>query len=185
MAHAGTSETNPVRQGVYGIFEVFMDTIVICTLTCFTVLCTNLATNGGIFTFGDNIGAVAVSSALGSILSSGVGAVILALCLSLFALSTIMSWSLYGVRCCEYLFKGNKVVVTIYKVIFVLFVIVGATLSLNDVWNIADILNAFMAVPNLVALIFLSPRVVKLTREFFANVKHGKDMNPEVYTPED
>ena len=185
MAHAGSSETNPVRQGLYGIFEVFMDTIVICTLTCFTVLSTNLATGGQIFEFGNNIGATAVSSALGSILSSGVGSVILAVCLSLFALSTIMSWSLYGVRCCEYLFKGNKVIVTIYKVIFVLFVIIGATLALDDVWNIADILNAFMAVPNLVALIALSPKVVKLTREFFANVKHGKDMNPEVYVPED
>lgn len=180
MAHAGTSETNPVRQGVYGIFEVFMDTIVICTLTCFTVLTTNLATDGGIFTFGTNIGAVAVSSALGSILSSGVGSVILAVCLSLFALSTIMSWSLYGVRCCEYLFKGNKVIVTIYKVIFVLFVIMGATLALDDVWNIADILNALMAIPNLVALIALSPKVVKLTREFFSNVKNGKDLNPDV-----
>ncbi len=180
MAHAGTSETNPVRQGVYGIFEVFMDTIVICTLTCFTVLSANLATNGGIFSFGDNIGSVAVSSALGTILSSGVGSVILAVCLSLFALSTIMSWSLYGVRCCEYLFRGNRVIVTIYKVIFVLFVIVGATLALDDVWNIADILNAFMAVPNLVALIALSPKVVKLTREFFANVKKGKDLNPDV-----
>ena len=174
MAHAGTSETNPVRQGVYGIFEVFMDTIVICTLTCFTVLSTNLATNGGVFTFGENTGAVAVSTALGSILSSGVGSVILAVCLSLFALSTIMSWSLYGVRCCEYLFKGNKVVVTIYKILFVLFVIIGATLALDDVWNIADILNAFMAVPNLVALIFLSPRVVQLTREFFSKSKKAQ-----------
>ena len=171
MAHAGTSETNPVRQGVYGIFEVFMDTIVICTLTCFTVLCTNLATNGAVFTFGENTGAVAVSTALSSILSSGVGSVILAVCLSLFALSTIMSWSLYGVRCCEYIFNGNKVVVTIYKVIFVLFVIMGATLALDDVWNIADILNACMAVPNLIALIALSPRVVKLAKEFFAEQK--------------
>ncbi|MBR6350378.1 MAG: sodium:alanine symporter family protein [Lachnospiraceae bacterium] len=171
MAHAASSESNPIRQGVYGIFEVFMDTIVICTLTCLTVLITNCSTNGAVFTFGDNIGSVAVSNALGSVLSSGVGSVILAVCLSLFALSTIMSWSLYGVRCCEYLFNGNKVAVTIYKIIFVLFVIMGATLALDDVWNIADILNACMAVPNLIALVALSPKVVKLTKDFFTEQK--------------
>ena len=82
-----------------------------------------------------------------------------------------MSWSLYGVRCCEYLFNGNKVAVTIYKIIFVLFVIMGATLALDDVWNIADILNACMAVPNLIALVALSPKVVKLTKDFFTEQK--------------
>ena len=171
MAHAATSETDPVRQGLYGIFEVFMDTIVICTLTCLTVLSANLATGGAVFEFGTNTGSVAVSAALGSVLTSNVGAVILAVCLSLFALSTIMSWSLYGVRCCEYLFKGSKAAVGIYKVIFVLFVIMGSTLALDDVWNIADILNACMAVPNLVALIALSPQVVKLSKEFFTKQK--------------
>ncbi len=173
IAHASTSETNPVRQGVYGIFEVFMDTIVICTLTCLTVLCSYHA--GGVgFEWGTSGGAAIVSTALGSILSSGVGSVIIAVCLSLFALSTIMSWSLYGVRCCEFIFKGNKVIVTIYKVIFVIFVIVGSTLSLADVWNIADILNAFMAVPNLIALIVLSPVVYRETRDFFRQVKEEK-----------
>jgi len=180
IAHAGSSETNPVRQGVFGIFEVFMDTIVICSLTCLTVLCSYSASNGALFTFGEpKGGASVVSASLGSVLTSPVGAIIIAVCLSLFALSTVLSWSLYGVRCCEFIFKGNKAVVTIYKVIFVIFVIVGSTLSLADVWNIADILNACMAVPNLIALIVLSPQVVKLTREFFANVKKGKDMNAD------
>ena len=185
IAHAATSETNPVRQGLYGIFEVFMDTIVICTLTCLVVLSNYCVSGGTTFEFGTSGGAAIVSGALGSILSAPVGAVILAVCLSLFALSTILSWSLYGVRCCEYLCRDNKVVSTIYKVIFVLFVIVGSTLSLSDVWNIADILNACMAIPNLIALIVLSPRVVKLTKEFFSNVKKGKDMNPKVWTPTD
>ena len=181
IAHAGSSETNPVRQGLFGIFEVFMDTIVICTLTCLVVLCNYCATGGTSFAFGDSSvhGATVVISSIGSVLSSQAGSIIIAVCLSLFALSTVLSWSLYGVRCCEYLFRGNKAAVTVYKIIFVVFVIIGSTLSLSDVWNIADILNALMAVPNLIALIVLSPEVVRLTREFFSNVKKGKDMNPD------
>jgi len=180
MAHAGSSEKNPVRQGLFGIFEVFMDTIVICTLTCLTVLLVYCSSGGTSFVFGESAGATVVAASLGSVLSNGVGSVILALCLSLFALSTIISWSLYGVRCCEFIFKDNKTISTIYKVIFVIFTAVGSTLSLSDVWNIADILNAFMAFPNLIALIALSPNVVKLSKEFFSNVKDGKDMNPDV-----
>ena len=97
---------------------------------------------------------------------------ILAVCLTLFALSTIISWSLYGVRCCEFLFHGNRAVVNVYKIIFILFTIIGSTLSLADVWNIADILNAFMAVPNLIALVVLSPQIVKLVGDFFAKNKN-------------
>ncbi len=174
MAHAASSETNPVRQGLYGIFEVFMDTIVICSLTCITVLMNYCATGGTSFAFGDGGGAEIVAGAIGSILSNPVGAVIIAVCLSLFALSTILSWSLYGVRCCGFLFKDSKVATTIYKIVFVLFVIMGATLSLADAWNIADILNALMAIPNLIALLFLSPEIVKLVKEFLADLKEKK-----------
>ena len=170
IAHAATSEKDPVRQGLYGIFEVFMDTIVICTLTCLTVLTSFLA-GGTEYTWGQDAGASVVSKALGSVLSGGIGSTILAVCLSLFALSTVLSWSLYGVRCCEFLSKGNQKIVTGYKVIFVLFVIIGSTLSLDDVWNIADALNAFMAIPNLIALVALSPEIVKLTRKYFTSVK--------------
>ncbi|MGI6071706.1 MAG: alanine/glycine:cation symporter family protein [Lachnospiraceae bacterium] len=173
MAHAASSETDPVKQGLYGIFEVFVDTIVICSLTCLTVL-TAYCAGGTTFNWGEGGGAAVVSMALGSVLSSGVGALVLAVCLSLFALSTILSWSLYGVRCCEYIFKGSKVASTIYKIVFVIFVIVGSTLKLNDVWAIADILNALMAIPNLIALILLSPEIVRLSREYFAKVKAAK-----------
>ncbi|MBE6914631.1 MAG: sodium:alanine symporter family protein, partial [Ruminococcaceae bacterium] len=87
-------------------------------------------------------------------------------------LSTILGWSLYGTRCFEYLF-GTKASV-IYKVIFVIVIVIGATLSLNDVWNIADALNGFMAIPNLIALLALSPVVIKLTKEYFSDLKAGK-----------
>ncbi len=173
MAHAASSESDPVRQGVYGIFEVFMDTIVICSITGLMVLCTYNA--GGIeVAWGTEGGAQEVSAALGSVLGSGLGAIVLAVCLSLFALSTVLSWSLYGVRCCEYLFKGSKTAVTVYKIVFILFIIVGSTLSLADAWNIASILNALMAIPNLIALIVLSPVVVKGTKEFFDTIKNEK-----------
>ena len=165
MAHAATSETDAIRQGFFGIFEVFMDTIVICTLTALTVLC-GYCSKGIDIAWGTKGGAALVSASLGSVLSGGVGSVILALCLALFALSTILSWSLYGTRCFEYLF-GTRASVG-YKLVFILFAIVGATMSLNDAWNLADALNGFMAIPNLIAILILSPVVIKLLREYFA-----------------
>ena len=142
-----------------------MDTIVICTLTALTVLC-GYCSKGIDIAWGTKGGAALVSASLGSVLSGGVGSVILALCLALFALSTILSWSLYGTRCFEYLF-GTRASVG-YKLVFILFAIVGATMSLNDAWNLADALNGFMAIPNLIAILILSPVVIKLLREYFA-----------------
>ncbi|MBR5701557.1 MAG: amino acid carrier protein, partial [Oscillospiraceae bacterium] len=167
MAHAATSETNPVKQGFFGIFEVFMDTIVICTLTALTVLCC-YCSSGVALDWGKGGGAEIVSTALASVMG-GTGSVILALCLSLFALSTVLSWSLYGTRCFEYLF-GTKASVG-YKIVFILFAIVGATMSLNDAWNLADALNGFMAIPNLIAVLTLSPVIIKLVREYFSQNK--------------
>ena len=166
IAHAATSETNPVRQGIYGIFEVFMDTIVICTLTALTVLTTYCSGNLNV-TWGSGGGPADISAALSSVFGNKLGALLIAVCLSLFALSTVLSWSLYSTRCSEFLFglKGTK----IFKVIFVLFVLVGATMSLDDAWNLADALNGFMAVPNLIALLLLSGTVAKLTKEYFAD----------------
>ena len=168
MAHAASSETNPVKQGLFGIFEVFMDTIVICTLTALTVLCC-YCSHGNDIAWGTSGGAAIVSASLSSVLGGGVGSVILALCLALFALSTILSWSLYGTRCFEYLF-GTKASIG-YKLVFILFAIVGATMSLSDAWNLADALNGFMAIPNLIAVLTLSPVIIKLVREYFSQNK--------------
>ena len=169
MAHAATSETDPVKQGFFGIFEVFMDTIVICTLTALTVLCC-YCSHGNDIAWGTSGGAAIVSASLSSVLGQGFGSVILALCLALFALSTILSWSLYGTRCFEYLF-GTKASIG-YKLVFILFAIVGATMSLSDAWNLADALNGFMAIPNLIAILTLSPVIIKLVREYFQS---GRD----------
>ena len=163
IAHAASSETDPVKQGLYGIFEVFMDTIVICTLTALTLLC---GIEGGVaMNWGQSAGAEMISASFGLVFGNKIGSLIVAVALSLFALTTVLSWSLYGTRCCEFLF-GTKAV-TVYQVIFVAVILIGATLKLELVWNIADTLNGFMALPNLVALLGLSGVVIKLTKDHF------------------
>ncbi len=167
MAHAASSEKNPVKQGMYGIFEVFMDTIVICTLTALTLLCG--VESGVDIAWGQSAGAELIIASFSTVMGGKLGSAMLAIAISLFALSTILSWSLYGTRCCEFLL-GHKAGY-LYQVAFVLFVVVGATLNLELVWDIADTLNGFMAIPNLIALLALSGVVVKLTREHFAGQK--------------
>ena len=163
IAHAASSETNPVKQGLYGIFEVFMDTIVICTLTAFTVLCG--VESGVSISWGESAGTEVISGAFATVFGTKIGALIIAVGIGLFALSTVLSWSLYGTRCCEFM-MGSKAV-PIYQAVFVAVVVIGATLELELVWNIADTLNGFMAIPNLLALLGLSGVVVKLTRDHF------------------
>ena len=159
MAHATTSEREPVRQALYGIFEVF-NTIIICTLTGLTLLCSGIDLHYG--TMGET---ALVSSALGTLFTPQGGAVIIALCLVLFAFSTILGWALYGSRCCEFLL-GPKAVAP-YRIIYVLMTVVGATVELDLVWAIADTLNGLMALPNLIALAALSGVVVKTSKEYF------------------
>ena len=154
MAHAASSESDPVKQGLYGIFEVFMDTIVICTLTALTLLC-GVESGGVEIVWGQSAGAELISASFSTIFGAQIGSCVVAIGITLFALSTILSWSLYGTRCCEFLFGGK--VARVYQV--------------DLVWNIADTLNGFMALPNLVALLGLAPVVVKLTREHFAAIR--------------
>lgn len=162
IAHAASSESNPVKQGLYGIFEVFMDTIVICTLTGLTLLLT--ADKIGI-TYGKDPGTSLNAQALGTVFGSQIGALIIAIGLSLFALSTVLSWGLYGTRCWEYIL-GTKAIKP-YQIIFTLVVLVGATMDLGLAWDIADTLNGLMAIPNLIAIFALSGVVFKTTKEFF------------------
>ena len=161
MAHAASSERDPVKQGLYGIFEVFMDTIVICTLTALTLLCGA----GDQIVWGQSAGAELISASFSSVLGPQFGSTLVAVAITLFALSTILSWSLYGTRCCEFLL--GSAAARVYQVLFVAMILVGVTLKLDLVWNIADTLNGFMAVPNLVALLGLSPVVIKQTKEHF------------------
>ena len=159
MAHASTSETDPVKQGLYGVFEVFADTIVICTLTAFTLLCG--VESGVEIVWGQSAGAELISASFSTVFGPQIGSMIVAVGISLFALSTILSWSLYGSRCCEFLLGSKSV--PVYQTLFVLVVVIGAFMELDLVWTIADTLNGFMALPNLVALLGLSGVVVHLT----------------------
>lgn len=160
IAHAASSEKNPVKQGLYGIFEVFMDTIVICTLTGITLLISGIDLQYGVK------GTTALNAAaLATVFGDKIGALIIATGLSLFALSTILGWALYGSRCCEYLFGSRSI--RVFQMIFLVIIVVGATMDLGLAWDIADTLNALMAIPNLIGILGLSGVVVKLTNDYF------------------
>ena len=169
IAHAAADVNHPVEQGIFGVFEVFMDTIVVCTMTALVVL---LGVGVQNIEYGTDIGANLTIMGFESVFGTGFPAVAVAICLSLFALSTVLAWALYGTRCVEYLlgYKASKV----YQVIFCLFACIAGAVKLDLAWAIADTLNGLMAIPNLVGLALLSPIVIKLTKEYFAEVKAGK-----------
>ena len=156
IAHAASSEKDPVKQGLYGIFEVFMDTIVICSLTGITLLISGVQ-----FPYGVQGGNDLMVGAFAMVMGNKVGSLIIAIGISLFALSTVLSWALYGMRCCEYVL-GHKSIL-IYQILFVCVCVVGATIDLGLAWDIADTLNGLMALPNLIALVGLSGVVMKMT----------------------
>ncbi|SHH58979.1 alanine or glycine:cation symporter, AGCS family [Sporobacter termitidis DSM 10068] len=169
IAHATTSETNPVKQGMFGIFEVFLDTIVMCTITGLTLLMSGIDIN-----YGSN-GSIALNiSAFATVFGGKAAGVIIAVGMSMFALATVLGWSLYGVRCAEYLFGSRSI--PVYQFVYVLVTVAGATLDLDFIWQVADTLNGLMAIPNLIAVLALSGVVVKLTREHFDRLdRQGND----------
>ena len=170
IAHAASSTEEPAEQAIWGVFEVFFDTIVICSITAFTVLLSGFELGeASLETFGTK-GSAAVA-AFNSILPGTLGGTIIQLSLVFFALSTILSWSYYGERCWGYLSRDNRVVTSVYKVIFVLFCVVGAAGSGQLMWDISDTLNGAMAIPNLIALLLLSGAVASITREYFKDKK--------------
>ena len=161
IAHAAATTDHPVRQGLWGIFEVFMDTIVICSITALSILVT------GVWETGES-GAVLSAMAFDTGLP-GVGRYIVSIGLILFAYSTILGWEYYGERCLEYL-AGTKPIMA-YRIIWTIAVVIGAVGGLELMWDIADTLNALMAFPNLIGVLMLSPVVFRLTKEFFAKEK--------------
>ncbi len=171
IAHASTSETDCVKQGLYGIFEVFMDTILICTLSGLTILCA--AKGAGLDLHIGTQGDTSLNAAaLGTVFTQKGGAILIAVGLALFAFSTVLGWSLYGTRCCEFLF-GHKAIKP-YQIIFVVVIFVGATMKLDLAWSIADTLNGLMAIPNLIALVALSGVVVRETKRHFSELPSKK-----------
>ena len=160
IAHACADTKKPIKQGFFGIFEVFTDTIVICTLTALTILC-----SGTTVTYGVDAGAELTIS--GFVVTYGNWVTIFtAVAMCCFAFSTILGWGLYGSRCIEFLFHSR--VIKPFMVIYSLIAIIGATMDLGLIWDIADTFNGLMAIPNLIALFLLSGTVFQLVKEYFS-----------------
>ena len=161
IAHACADTKKPVKQGMFGIFEVFADTIVICTLTALVILC-----SGTPVPYGTEAGAERTISGCTATYGSWVSLfTMVALCC--FAFSTIIGWGLYGSTCISYLCRTEKVIRP-FLVVYSFVAILGATVDLGLLWSIADTFNGLMAIPNLIALLLLSGTVARLVREFFA-----------------
>ena len=161
IAHACADTQKPVKQGFFGIFEVFVDTIVICTMTALVILCSGVSIG-----YGEAAGAELTINGFTSTYGNWVS-IFTAVAMCCFAFSTILGWGLYGTRCIEFLFgsKVNKPFMVLYSLV----AIVGATMDLGLMWSIAETFNGLMAIPNLLAVFLLSGVVVKLVKEYFEN----------------
>ncbi len=180
IAHSASETREPVKQGLWGVFEVFFDTFVICTLSALMFLTTFSDKLGSIRNTGDD------SSWAMSMFSEnfgGFGIACFAVILPLFAFTTIMAWSYYGEKACEFCFgkvknvKTKNAAVLVFKIIYVLLIVAAAVISSNLVWDISDTFNGLMAIPNLIALIAMSGTVAKITKNYFDR-KKGKAVEP-------
>ena len=165
IAHACADTRKPVKQGMFGIFEVFADTIVICTLTAMVILCSGVPVN-----YGTDAGAELTISGFTSTYG-GWASLFTAVALCCFAFSTIIGWGLYGSRFASFLFKTDKIVKPFF-VVYSFVAILGATMDLGVLWSIAETFNGLMSIPNLIALFLLSGTVVKLADEYFEERKN-------------
>ena len=166
IAHACADTRKPVKQGMFGIFEVFMDTMVICTMTALVILCSGVPVP-----YGQVAGAELTISGFIHVYGGWVS-LFTALAMCCFAFSTIIGWGLYGSRCVEFL-MGHKAV-KVFTVLYALVSIAGATMDLGLVWNSSETFNGLMAIPNLIAVFLLSPVLLKLLKDYFQNEGRGK-----------
>ena len=182
MVHSASDVKEPVIQGMWGIFEVFADTIVVCTMTALTILTSGVynldayeacAVNGTELAEAGLLSGVALTSSAFETVFGSFGNKFISIAVMLFAFSTILGWSYYGERAIEYLF-GVKAI-PIYKVFFLVVIFIGCRISLDLVVNISDTFNGFMALPNLIAITLLSGQVVQMTKDYIKRVKEGKE----------
>ncbi len=165
IAHACADTGKPVKQGMFGIFEVFTDTILICTLTAMVILCSPIT-----IPYGQAAGAELTIQGFTSVYGNWVS-IFTAISMCCFAFSTILGWGLYGARCIEFLFSSK--VTKPFMVAYSLVAILGATADLGLMWNIADTFNGLMAIPNLIALFLLSGKVVQLVKDYFSGNEYA------------
>lgn len=175
MVHSSSNVKEPVRQGMWGIFEVFADTIVVCSLTAFTVLSSGLVDLNTGAVLSSSEGSALVGEAFATVFGAA-GPAFIAVAILLFAFSTVLGWSHYGTKAFEYLF-GSKATI-VYRVIFIVFILGGATMSLDLAWELSDTFNGLMAIPNLIGVIALSPIVSKITKNYVSRKIKGENTEP-------
>lgn len=161
MAHATARTDHPARQGLWGIFEVFFDTIIMCTATALVILLTGAWT-------GDKDGAPLTIAAFSVPFGDMWGGVLVTFCMILTAYDTILAWCFYGETCCAFIFGSGRAVRTAYRLFWLPFILIGSLWTLKDIYKVAGTLMGLMALPNLIALFALSGVVAKLTRDFLA-----------------
>ena len=185
MVHSSSNVKEPVRQGMWGIFEVFADTIIVCTLTAITILSTDAIdlSTGLLTSVGEQVGSSSLMSYAFSQAFGPIGAAFIALAILLFAYSTVLGWSHYGTTACRYLF-GQKAV-PVYRVIFVCIVFFGSVMEAQLAWDISDTFNGLMMLPNLIGVLVLSPQVMKCTSNYIQRKILHKDVKPMLSVFED
>ena len=188
MVHSNSNVKEPVKQGLWGIFEVFADTIIVCSMTALTILTSGVIdlTTGATDTASD---ATLVAEAFSTIFKVGsfeFGRIFVALAILVFAFTTILGWSHYGSKAVEYLAGSKAPVVTrIYKFLFVIMILSGALMTSSIAWDISDTFNGLMMIPNLIGVIAMSPVVMKLTSNYVARRIKGEKVEPMLsYDPE-
>ena len=154
IAHAAANTNDPTKQGKIAMLGTFIDTICICSLTAFVIIMTGTWDSAE---QGASLSALAFTTGIGPF-----GGPLISVCLAVFAFTTIIGWSYYGERCAEYLF-GSRVIFS-YRILWIVAIMIGATVKLEIIWAVADIFNGLMALPNLIALLLLSPVVFKLSK---------------------
>ena len=157
IAHAAAQTDSPVRQGMIGMLGTFIDTIIVCTMTALVIIISGAWTSG-------ETGASLSTLAYGD--SIAYGEYVITFGLVVFAFTTILGWSYYGERCAEYIF-GERIILP-YRVLWIVAVFIGAFQKVNLIWILADVMNGFMAIPNLIALALLSPVIFKITKDYFS-----------------
>ena len=182
MVHSNSNIKEPVKQGMWGIFEVFADTMIVCTMTALVIL-TAGGLDGGVFNVltgeiaAGYTDATLVGGAFNSVFSwGGIGGKFIAVAMFLFAFTTVLGWSHYGSKAWEYLFGAKTTY--IFRIIHVCTVIFGAVLTSSLAWDISDTFNGLMMIPNLIGVLVLSPIVVKITNNYLRRVKGGEDIEP-------
>lgn len=180
MVHSNSNVKEPVRQGMWGIFEVFADTIIVCTLTAFSLLSSGLVDLETGVTASEYGGAeltkANIMSTVFTMRFGFIGGAFVAIAIMLFAFSTVLGWSHYGTKACEYLFSEKYTIV--YRVIFVIAIFGGAVMGDNLAWEIADTLNGMMMIPNLIGVLVLSPTVMRITKNYVNRKIKGESVEP-------